>query len=133
MTVLDTRIPAGLDSDGMTPDERRQFETLRAHRALGLLIQRVPVRYTMWRWSICAGVHGVTDRSIGVEVTLGSTTGHDARATLMGLAEQFGLDYAEKPHGNGDNIVTATGFYAGAPVRFLKLVEPCACGCEGVR
>ena len=134
MTVLDTRIPAGLDTDGMTPDERRQYETLQAHRALGLLMQRVPISTHLWRWSICPGIHGDANNTIGIEATIGTTpNGHAARADIMKLAEQFGLAYAEKPHGNGKNIVTATGFYAGVAVRFFDLVQACACGCEAAR
>lgn len=132
--VLDTRIPAGLNADGMTPDEARQYQTLRAHRALGLLMQRVPISIPFWRWSISAGIHTAIDNTLGIEATLGDIpNGHASRAAVMGLSEQFGLDYVEKPHLNGKNIVSATGFYAGVPVKFYDLVEPCACGCGGAR
>lgn len=132
--VLDTGIPAGLDSDGMTRDERRQFETLQAHRALGLIMQRVPMSIPMWSWTVCIGVHGATDNKIGIEGNLAAMpNGHASRAALMGLAEQFGLEYAEKPH-LSENIVTASGFYAGVPVRFFDLVKPCLCDdCGGAR
>lgn len=133
MTVLDSRIPAGLDADGMTPDERRQYETLRAQRTLGLLMQRVPIQLNMWSWTVRIGIHGATDNTIGIEGHLGSMPNdHASRAAIMGLAEQFGLAYTEKPH-LSENIITATGFYAGVPVRFLDLVKPCACGCEVAR
>jgi hypothetical protein len=129
--VLDTTIPAGLDRDGMSRDERRQFETLRAHRALGLIMQRVPMWLPMWNWSIRIGVHGAADNTIGIEGHFGSMPNdHASRAALMGLAEQFGLEYAEKPH-LSENIITATGMYAGVRVRFFDLVQPCLCGCRG--
>lgn len=131
MTILDTRIPAGLDKNGMTPDEARQYQMLRAHRALGLLMQRVPINIPLWRWSVVSGVHSVTDRTIGIEANLGTMPNdHASRAAIMKLAEQFGFAYDEKPHLDDKNIVTATGTYADVHVRFFKLVKPCACGCE---
>lgn len=125
MTILDTRIPAGLDANGMSPDERRQYETLRAHRALGLLMQRIPVSASIGDWTIRGG---------RIEIlTGGCRTGHAARAKVLLLAEQFGLTYAEKPHINGRNHISASGVYAEASVEFWDLVEPCACeDCGGV-
>lgn len=126
MSLIDSRIPAALDEDGMSPDEKQQYEMLRAHRVLGLLIQRIPLSTPMWRWAICS------DGSHAIEGTLAVTaSGHESRAHLMALAEQLGLDYSEKPHINGKNIVSAVGVYAGVRVKLLDLVKPCACeGCE---
>lgn len=132
--VLDIRMPAGLDSDGMTPDERRQHETMQAARVQLLLMQRVPMSLPVWRWSVISGVTKVGDPRIGVEGHLGvMPSDHASRAAVMKLAEQFGLDYVEKPHSEGKNSVTATGFYAGVSVRFFDLVEPCPCGCAVTR
>lgn len=132
--VLDTRIPAGLNADGQTPDEARQYQTMTAARIQLLLMQRVPMSLPVWRWSIVPSVAGVGDPRIGVEGHLGiMPSDHASRAAVMKLAEQFDLDYVEKPHSDGKNSVTATGFYAGVPVRFFDLVEPCLCGCAGAR
>lgn len=132
--VLDTRIPAGLNADGQTPDEARQYQTMTAARVQMLLMQRVPMRTEVYTWTIRQGIHASDDNTIGVDVQLKYTRdGHAARATVMGLAEQFSLDYTDNPHLCGDNIITATGMYAGVPVRFFDLVEPCKCGCGGVR
>lgn len=134
MTALDTRIPAGLDADGMSPDERRQYEALRAHRALGLMVQRIPLDIPMWRWSICSGITSSTDNALGIDAHLGELANdHASRAAVMKLAEQFGLEYIEKPHINGRNIVSANGRYAEAPVKLWTLVNPCTCGCGGVK
>lgn len=130
--VLDTRMPAGLNMDGQTPDESRQYQTMQAARVQLLLMQRVPMRLPVYDWSIRSGINNVADRTPGVVVHLGALpSDHASRAAIMGLAEQFDLEYAEEPNGNGQNIVTAAGIYAGVPVKFLDLVEPCACGCGG--
>ncbi len=123
-------IPVGLDENGMDPDERRQYDALRAHRALGLLMQRVPLDIPMWRWSVCSGIVDSTDNTLGIDAHLGELANdHASRAAIMKLAEQFGIDFTEKPHINGKNIVSAHGRYAGVPVRFWTLVAPCMCGC----
>lgn len=130
MSLLDTRIPAGLDENGMDPDERRQYETLRAHRALGLIVQRVPLDIPMWRWAICSGIVHNTDNTLGIDAHLGDMPNdHASRASIMKLAEQLGLDFTEKPHLNGKNIVSARGRYAEVPVKIWTLVSPCTCGC----
>lgn len=132
MTILDTTIPAGLDQDGMTANERRQYELLKAHRALGLLIQRIPINTPWWRWSVVRD--SVSFDKFAVEGHLGTVpNGHASRAIVMGIAEQFGFEYAEKPHGDGKNIITATGIHADVNVKVFDLVAPCACGCGGAK
>jgi hypothetical protein len=121
MSLLDTRIPAGLDADGMTPDERRQFEMMRAHRAMGLVMARVPISTNL---GDCTVRGGCVDILVG-----GLRSDHDKRAKLMLLAEQFGFEYTEQHHVGDQNMVAATGTYAGAPVKFWQLVRPCSCGC----
>lgn len=121
MTLLDTRIPAGLDADGMTADERRQFEQLRAHRALGLIMQRVQLNIPVFDWLI---------RANAIEIMIGGLlSDHEKRARIMLLAEQFGFEYTETKHGASQNMVAASGIYGETPVRFWQLVAPCSCGC----
>lgn len=121
MSLLDTRIPAGLDENGMDPDERRQYEMLRAHRAMGLLMQRVPLGTKIGDWLIRGG---------HIEALVGAVkTDHDKRAAVMLLAEQFGFEYREDRRDDGLLMVTASGTYADAPAKFWQLVKPCNCGC----
>lgn len=120
MSLLDTRIPAGLDENGMDPDERRQFNTLQAHRALGLIMQRVPIGFRVFDWLIRDG---------GIEIMLSADSDHAKRAMVMALGEQFGFEYVENRHGSSQNMVSASGFYSGVSVKFWQLVSPCSCGC----
>lgn len=121
MTALDTRTPVRLDADGMSPDERRQFETLRAHRALGLIVRRVPIGIKLGDLTIR---DGCLDMLVG-----GVRSDHEKRAVVMMLAEQFGFEYTERDHGQGQNKVAATGVYAETSAMFWQLVKPCDCGC----
>lgn len=118
-------ITPGLDRDGMDADERRQFETLRAHRAMGLLMQRVPLGTKIGDWVIRAGC---------IEALVGGVkTDHEKRAAVMRLAEQFGFEYREDRRDDGLLMVTASGTYADAHAKFWQLVKPCGCGCDGAR
>lgn len=131
MTAVASTIPAGLDADGMSPEERRQYEMLRAHRVMGLLMQRVPLDIPMTRWSVGDSLLGfrvalVVEGSVGI-----MPTDHASRAAVMKLAEQLNLTYSEEPHGDSRNIVSATGRYNGVHVKLFDLVKPCTCGCGG--
>lgn len=111
-------------------DKWRQAQAMQAHRVLGELMQRIASSTRMWRWSIRA------DMTHSIEATLDAGVfGHDARAKIMLIAEQFALDYSERPAINGKNIVAASGVYvdatgvsSGVPVKIYELVEPCDCG-----
>lgn len=122
MTLIDSRIPAGLDADGMSPDERRQYDQLRAHRVLGQILMRIPLSIPVPDLVIRGG-------ALELLVT-GAGGDHAKRANVMALGEQFELDYTETPHGDGSlNWVAATGTYSGVRVKFWQLVDPCDCGC----
>lgn len=102
---------------------KRRDAEVRAHRVLGLLMQRVPA-------GIRVGVWAVTNHH-AVDVMLGghTLTGHEVRANVMMLAEQFGLDYFATQHTETRDtvMVAAAGLYEGVPVKFWYLVAPCAC------
>lgn len=128
MTAIDERPVA-------TAAELRHQQTVRAHRVLGQLIERVPLDFPMWRWSVSTGITSAVDLTIGVEVNLNvMPNGHASRAAMMGLAEQFGLDYTEKSFTSDKNAITALGHIDEVPVKFFDLVAPCDCGnCGGAR
>lgn len=106
--------------------ELHRAQSREAHRVLGELMERIPHSTRMWRWSIRV------DATPNIEATLGvGIFGHDARAKLMAIAEQFSLDYSETPSLNGKNMVAAAGTYSGVPVKIFELVQPCSCeNCE---
>lgn len=107
MTAVDTR-PVEIDAQW----KERQ---LRHHQILGELITSLP-----------ADIH-VSDWSIGydrIDALTGEGTTSDAerREVLRRVAEVFGLEYRERSHGCGKNIVTADGYVGGVYVRFWRLV-----------
>lgn len=104
-------------------EQRQRDEELRVNQVLGSLMRRVPVEIRIGSWTI---LHH------GIDVRLGGygESDHEHRAHMMMLAEQFDLKYTEGEveHDPAQNMVTATGDFEGAPVKFWRYVAPCKCG-----
>ncbi|HEU5429591.1 MAG TPA: hypothetical protein VFU74_22110 [Actinocrinis sp.] len=118
-------LSAGLDADGMTADERRQYETRQAVRALGLLLQMIPADVQVFEWRI---LHDYT-----IEVMphhLG--TDHEKRFLIRRLANTLpGFEFVERPHSATLNHTAAAGTVGGVEVRLWFLLKPCTCQCHG--
>lgn len=124
MTLIDSATPAVLADDGMSPDEQRKHDALHAHRALGLLIARVPLDMPIGEWCIRAG---------GIECLANpkwNATDDEIRDFMRRLAKAVDMEYAERRHSNTQNMVAATGEIEGVHVRLWQLVKPCTCSCH---
>lgn len=114
MTVIDMR--------PVEADAQHKEQQLRRHQVLGELIAAVPADIRISDWSIAhRGIDALTGGS--------AMSDDERREMLRRIAEVFGLEYDEKDHGGGRNIVTASGFVGGVHVRFWRLVSPCHCNC----
>lgn len=124
MSLFDTVTPAAPDADGMTPDEKRQFETMRAHRMLGLLIQRIPADVHMYE---------LTMRHDGISaMPHKSGTDDEQRILIRRLAALLdGFEYTDRPHDSSRDRVAAVGEIGGVRVELWSLVDQCQCHCHG--
>lgn len=117
-------IPAGLDFDGMTADERRQHDTRQAVHALALLLQMVPADIRIFEWRIM--------HDAAIEIMPSNLGDHHAeRLTIRRLADELpGFEFVERPHSTALNRVTAVGLVANVRVEFWTLLRPCTCTCH---
>lgn len=114
----------------LTRDEEKRLSLLDAHAALGALIGRVPMDINIASWRI------EYDTLNMLVSPPWNATDDDTRALLRRLAKAAGLEYAETPRDDGQNLVAATGTVIAPasgtefPVKFWQLVKPCTCGCH---
>lgn len=125
MTLIDARIPAGLNDDGQTPDEQRQFSALQAYRALGILMQMTPPDVQIASWTID------TNAIYGMHASYGYND-DDLRASMRQMASALGKGFerTEKPHADGRNKMSINGSVNGVHVEVWVLLDPCECSCH---
>lgn len=116
-------IPVGLNADGMSEPERRQFETRQAMRVEGLLLQMIPADIDLAEWTI---------RHDGIEITPSQDgTDDEQRYILRRLVKILGFEFAERPCSPTMNRVSAVGSVNGVRVELWNTLRPCTCKCHG--
>jgi hypothetical protein len=124
VSILDAILPDGLDADGMTPDEKRQHDAFIAHRALGLLMQRIPVDVPITRWSI---------EGFDIEAELNDLpfTKAQVRSTMRRAAKALGFEYTARPFSTERDKISVIGSVDGVTrCEIWVLVDPCVCSCH---
>lgn len=108
------------------PDEKRVNQQLRAHRAMGLLMQLIPADMPFTAWTITG--EGV-DAMYNVHPHNASDS--QARTDLRRLARILdGFEFSERPHLGGQNKARIVGTVSGVDVELWVLVHPCTCHCH---
>lgn len=126
MTLIDGRIPANLDTDGMTPDEKRQHEQLRAHRALLLLMERVPLQLPIASWTIDSrGIEAMYNQH-----RKGTPKPRSAMRQLV-KALGDGWTHTVRTHDPKHDKINVVGEIEGVRCELWVLVEHCTCDCHG--
>lgn len=115
-------IPAGLGADGMTPDEQRQFESLRMQMLLGRLIHMIPVDVPVFEYIIRGGEIQAMPKKPG--------TDDEQRFVMRRLAKVLGFEYTDRPHNGSKDRIAAVGEIDGVRVELWNLVSPCHCSCH---
>lgn len=127
MTLIDGRIPASLDTDGMTPDEKRRHEQLRAHRALMLLMERVPLQLPFTNWTIAD-----YPTHIAAMYSKSRKGAPEARSAMRRLVKALGdgWELAVKIHDASNEKITVVGEIEGVRCELWVLVDRCTCDCH---
>lgn len=132
MTALDLHntLPADVDDaeTDLSPEEQRRTNDLRAHRAMGLLMQLIPDDMTFTGWTIT----GSSSVDAMLDVTATGVSDDQARGRMRWLGRLLdGFEFTERPHNATRNRVALKGIVGGVDAELWVLLAPCHCRCHG--